>query len=335
MKDSGKRIQNRPAEPAAPALAPRGAQPWLGLENYLIHHLRAFLASLGSLLRTPFASFMTAVVIGVALALPSGFHALLRSVQSLASGWEGDVAQVSLFLKPEIKDDAARNLAWRLRSMDDVAGVRYISPQQAVDEFQRSSGLSDALAYLDENPLPAVLVVKPAEGFAQPEVVHDLVERLQALPEVESTQLDWAWLKRLRALVALADRAMTLVGAVLAVAVLFIVGNTIRLAIENRREEIVITKLVGATDAFIRRPFIYGGIWYGLAGGLIALFIVDGVIWGMSGPVARLAALYKSDFHLGIIGATETVVILLAGSVLGWLGAWLAVGRHLRHIEPT
>lgn len=334
--------QRRAAEASPSAASPgattqaalRGFQPWLGIENYLIHHLRAFFASLGGLLRTPFASLMTAVVIGVALALPSGFHALLLSVQSLASGWEGEVAQVSLFLKPEIKDDAARNLAWRLRSMADVKGVRYISPQQALEEFQRSSGLGDALAYLDENPLPVVLVVKPATGFAQPEIVRGLVRRLQALPEVESTQLDWAWLERLHAVVALADRVMALVGAVLAVAVLFIVGNTIRLAIENRREEIIITKLVGATDAFIRRPFIYGGIWFGLAGGLIALFIVDGVLWGMSGPVARLAALYKSDFQLGMIGGAETLIILLAGALLGWLGAWLAVGRHLRHIEP-
>jgi len=182
--------------------------------------------------------------------------------------------------------------------------------------------------------LPAVLVVKPSQGFARPEVVRGLVQRLQAMPEVESTQLDWAWLERLHALVGLADRAMTLVGAVLAVAVLFIVGNTIRLAIENRREEIIITKLVGATDAFIRRPFIYGGIWYGLAGGFIALMIVDGVLWGMSGPVERLAALYKSNFQLGMIGGAETLAILLVGAFLGWLGAWLAVGRHLRHIEP-
>ena len=278
---------------------------------------------------------MTAAVIGVALALPSGFHALLLNVQSLASGWKGEVAQVSLFLKSDIKEDAARNLAWRLRSMDDVAGVRYISPQQALEEFQRSSGLSDALAYLDENPLPVVLVVKPAVGIAQSEAMHGLVQRLQTLPEVESTQLDWAWLERLQALVALADRLMASVGAVLAVAVLFIVGNTIRLAIENRREEIIITKLVGATDAFIRRPFIYGGIWYGLAGGFIALMIVDGVLWGMSGSVARLASLYKSDFQVGMIGGVETLVILLAGASLGWLGAWLAVGRHLRHIEPS
>jgi len=307
----------------------------VGMRNYFTHHLRACLASLGSLLRAPFASLMTAVVIGVALALPSGFHALLSDVQGLAAGLEGEVAQVSLFLKARVKDDAARSLAWRLRSMDDVAAVRYISPQQALEEFQRNAGVSDALAYLDENPLPAVLVVKPAKNIGDAGRVRGLVQRLEALPEVESAQLDWEWLERLHALVALADRGMALVGAVLAVAVLFIVGNTIRLAIENRRDEIVITKLIGATDAFIRRPFIYGGIWYGLAGGLIALIIVDGILWGMSGPAARLAALYQSGFQLGMLGWAAALSVLLAGAVLGWLGAWLAVGRHLRRIEPA
>lgn len=333
--DSPTRIQEPEPPSASRTAATRGFQPWLSLKNYFVHHLRACLASLGSLLRTPFASLMTAMVIGVALALPSGFHVLLSSVQSLASGWEGEMAQISLFLKPEIKEDAARNLAWRLRSMNDVAGVRYISPQQALEEFQRNSGLSDALAYLDENPLPAVLVVKPGKNFAEPDKVRGLVQRLQALPEVESTQLDWAWLERLHALVALADRGMALAGAVLALAVLFIVGNTIRLAIENRREEIIITKLVGATDAFIRRPFIYGGIWFGLAGGFIALLIVDGVLWGMRGPVARLAALYQSGFRLEMIGWAASLIVLLSGVALGWLGAWLALGKHLRRIEPS
>jgi len=333
--DSPARIQEAEPPSASRNAATRGFQPWLSLKNYFVHHLRACLASLGSLLRTPFASLMTAMVIGVALALPSGFHVLLSSVQSLASGWEGEMAQISLFLKPEIKEDAARNLAWRLRSMNDVAGVRYISPQQALEEFQRNSGLSDALAYLDENPLPAVLVVKPGKNFAEPDKVRGLVQRLQALPEVESTQLDWAWLERLHALVALADRGMALAGAVLALAVLFIVGNTIRLAIENRREEIIITKLVGATDAFIRRPFIYGGIWFGLAGGFIALLIVDGVLWGMRGPVAHLAALYQSGFRLEMIGWAASLIVLLSGVALGWLGAWLALGKHLRRIEPS
>jgi cell division transport system permease protein len=307
----------------------------LGMKNYLTHHLRACFASLGSLLRTPFASLMTAVVIGVALALPSGFHALLTNVQSMAAGLEGEVVQVSLFLKAGVKEDAARNLAWRLRSMDDIAAVRYISPQQALEEFQRNAGVSDALAYLEENPLPTVLVVKPGKNFSDAERVHGLVRRLQALPEVENAQLDWKWLERLHAFVALADRGMALVGAILGVAVLFIVGNTIRLAIENRREEIIITKLIGATDAFIRRPFIYGGIWYGLAGGVIAIIIVDGILLGMNGPTARLAALYQSGFQLSVLGWAAALLVLLVGAILGWLGAWLAVGRHLRRIEPV
>jgi cell division transport system permease protein len=307
----------------------------MAVKNYFTHHLRAALASLGSLVRTPFASLMTAVVVGVALALPGGFHTLLSDAQRLTAGMKGEAAQVSLFLKAEIKDEAARNLAWRLRSMDEVASVRYISPRQALDEFQHNTGISDALAYLDDNPLPAVLVVQPAKTMSDGEPLHALVRRLQALPEVESAEMDWAWLERLQALANLADRGMTLVGAVLAVAVLFIVGNTIRLAIENRREEIVITKLIGATDAFIRRPFIYGGLWYGLAGGLIAVVIVDGILWGMGGPVARLAALYQSGFKLGMLGLSETLAMLGAGTGLGWLGAWLAVGRHLRGVEPV
>jgi len=305
------------------------------MKNYLNNHLRACRASLSALLRAPFASLMTAVVIGVALALPSGLHALLDGAQSVAAGWEGDVSQVSLFLKQGVKEEAAKNLTWRLRATNDVAAVRYISPQQALEEFKHNAGVGDALAFLDENPLPAVLVVKPAKNFTGPEMVRGLVQRLEALPEVESAQLDWAWLERLHAVVALVDRGMLLVGAVLAVAVLFIVGNTIRLAIENRRDEIIITKLMGATNAFIRRPFIYGGVWYGLMGGFIALLIVDGILWGMSGPVARLAALYQSGFQLELLGGEETLTVLAAGAALGWLGAWLAVGRHLRRIEPV
>lgn len=307
----------------------------VSFKNYFGHHLRACVASLGRLARTPFASLMTAVVIGVALALPSGLHTLLGDVQHLAAGMEGEVSQVSLFLKAEVKDEAARSLAWRVRSMDEVAAVRYMSPQQALDEFQHNTGISDALAYLDENPLPAVLVVQPDKGLRDPDLLRGLVRRLEALPEVETAQMDWAWLERLQALVALADRGMTLLGVVLAVAVLFIVGNTIRLAIENRREEIVITKLIGATDAFIRRPFIYGGLWFGLAGGLIAVLIVDGILWGMGGPVARLAVLYQSGFQLAMLGPVETLSVLGAGAGLGWLGAWLAVGRHLRGVEPV
>jgi len=323
-------------DPEAARAAPRKAGPrQRGLENYVIHHLRALFASLGQLARAPLATFMTAAVIGIALALPAGFHALLASVQTVAAGWEGDMAQISLFLKPSIKDDQAAGLAKRLRGMREVADVRYISPQQALAEFEQSSGLRDALAYLNENPLPAVLVVRPAEKYSTPAAAREVLHRFEALTEVDSAQLDLAWLERLHAMVGLAARGVWLLAVVLAVGVLLVVGNTIRLGIQNRRDEIIVTKLLGATDGFIRRPFVYGGMWYGMFGGLIALVVVNGLLLSLSGPTQQLAALYHSGFRLELLGGLASLIVLSVGAALGWLGAWLAVSRHLRDVEPV
>ncbi len=323
-------------EAERPRAAPRKAGPrQRGLENYFTHHLRALFASLGQLVRAPLATLMTAAVIGIALALPAGFHALLASVQTVAAGWQGDMAQISLFLKPSIKEDQAAAMAKRLRAKPEVADVRYISPQQALAEFEQSSGLRDALAYLNENPLPAVLVVRPAEQYGTPAAARELLQRLGAMAEVDSAQLDLAWLERLHAMVGLAVRGVWLLAGVLAVGVLLVVGNTIRLGIQNRREEIIVTKLLGATDGFIRRPFVYGGMWYGLFGGLIALVVVNGLLLSLGGPAQQLAALYHSPFRLELLDGPASLMVLGAGAVLGWLGAWLAVSRHLRDVEPV
>ncbi|MEK7322503.1 MAG: permease-like cell division protein FtsX [Pseudomonadota bacterium] len=331
-----KRRDGQGQESEAARAAPRKTGPrQRGLENYLTHHLRALFASLGQLVRTPLATLMIAAVIGIALALPAGFHALLASVQTVAAGWEGDMAQISLFLKPTIKEDQAAALAKRLRGMREVTAVRYISPQQALAEFELSSGLRDALAYLNENPLPAVLVVRPAEQYSTPSAARDLLHRLEAMTEVDSAQLDLAWLERLHAMVGLAVRGVWLLAGVLAVGVLLVVGNTIRLGIQNRREEIVVIKLLGATDGFIRRPFVYGGMWYGLFGGVIALLVVNGLLLSLAGPAQQLAALYHSGFRLELLGGLACVIVLGAGAALGWLGAWLAVSRHLRDVEPV
>ncbi len=322
----------RPAPPPNRRASPRRAR---SMASYFTNHLRAFFASLGQLLRTPLPTLMTATVIGIALALPAGFHAVLSSVQTVAAGWEGDMAQISLFLKPSVKEVQAGKLADRMRAMSEVAEVHYISPQEALAEFEQSSGLRDALAYLNENPLPGVLVVRPAAQFAEPAAARGLLRRFEAMTEVDSAQLDLAWLERLHAMVGLAARGVWLLAGVLSLAVLLIVGNTIRLGIQNRREEIVVTKLIGATDGFIRRPFVYGGMWYGLFGGVIALVVVNGLLLSLSGPARQLAALYHSNFRLELLGGAATLGVLTAGALLGWLGAWLAVGRHLRRIEPV
>jgi len=321
----------------APRPAAKQARPrWrLTIENYFTHHARALLASLGQLLRAPLATLMTAAVIGIALALPAAFHALLKSVESVTSGWQGDMAQISLFLKPSLKDDQAAALAGRVRALPEVASVRYISPQQALQEFEQSSGLRDALAYLNENPLPGVLVVRPDEQHGDPAAARTLLARLEKMNEVDSAQLDLAWLERLHALVGLATRGVWLLAGVLALAVLLIIGNTIRLGIQNRRDEIVVTKLLGGTDGFIRRPFVYGGIWYGLFGGLIALVVVNGLLLSLSGPAQQVATLYHSAFRLELLDGGASLIILLSAMGLGSLGAWLAVSRHLRRIEPV
>lgn len=301
---------------------------------YFTHHLWVMVSSLGVLWRTPFATFMTAAVIGIALALPAGLHVLLQNMQKLSTGWEG-TAQMSLFLKQDISADKAHALANKLRSWKGVAEVRYISRQQALDEFRKSSGFGDALDSLDENPLPDVLVIQPTREAAKPAQMELLLTKAKALASVDLAQLDMDWVRRLNGIIELGKRGVLLLAGLLAMAILLVVGNTIRLTILNRRDEIVITKLIGATNAFIRRPFLYTGFWYGFMGAVLAWLLVGILLWLLSDPVNHLSFLYNSQFSLGGLDLETTAILLGSGILLGLLGSWLAVGRHLQAIEPT
>jgi cell division transport system permease protein len=289
--------------------------------------------SLGRLVRSPFATFMTTAVIGIALALPTGLHVLLDNLQRAGGGFT-DTAQISLFLKPHVDEDRALALADRLRQRSDIATVQYISPDQALEEFQSQSGFGEVLDHLSHNPLPGVLVLQPVLSGEDPGIAAKIVAGLKQLPEVDVAQLDMQWLQRLFAILSTVQRGVLIIAVLLGVAVLLIVGNTIRLAIENRRDEIVITKLIGATNAFIRRPFLYSGIWYGLFGGVLALLLVDTSILLLQEPVARLTGLYGSNYHLGLLDAGLSGTVLGGGILLGLVGSWIAVGRHLSRIEP-
>jgi cell division transport system permease protein len=303
------------------------------LASYFVHHLQAFFYSLGSMWRNPFSSFMTLAVIGIALALPSGLHVILKNVQGISSGWE-DAAQISLFLKTGIAEEQAKKMVKSLEAMPEITSVKYLSPTDALEEFRQLSGFGDALNALDENPLPTLLIVQPATEFTAPARVGHLLDRLRDYNEVDVAQLDMEWIKRLYALMEIGKRGVLVLAALLALAVLLIIGNTIRLAIQNRRDEIEVQKLIGATDAFIRRPFLYTGIWYGLLGAIIAWLLVAISLWLLNGPVQQLSLLYDSNFELGALGLTASVTLLTAGMILGLLGAWAAVGKHLREIEP-
>jgi len=215
---------------------------------------------------------------------------------------------------------------------DELSAVELISKDQGLLEFRRTTGLDDVLKYLSDNPLPTVIVVLPRDSAAT--TLPLLRERLSALPEVEEAVLDMAWVQRLSALVSLSERGVLVFGTLLALAVLMVVGNTIRLLIENRRDEIVVAKLVGATDAWVRRPFLYTGAWFGLLGGLIAWVLVQISLLLLSQPVDQLAKLYDSQFEVTGLGFVGSLLMILVSILLGLLGAWLAVGRHLKEVEP-
>ncbi len=304
------------------------------LVSWLLRHLQVFFFTLGQLSRSPLGSAMTASVIGIALALPAGLYVLLENAQSMSRGWDG-TAQISLFLRGDVSDQEAVDLADRIGSMTEVSKTRVITREQALAEFQEMSGFGNALQALEANPLPSVIVVQPAVGHADSQAVQQLVNRLGSQSQVDIAQFDLQWVRRLYALMEIVQRGVLVLAGLLSLAVLLIVGNTVRLGIENRREEIEVAKLVGATDAFIRRPFLYTGFWYGLVGGLLALLLVGSSLELLREPVRQLALLYYSDFSLlGLEGSASTVLVG-SGALLGLGGSWVAVGRHLGSIEPS
>jgi len=300
--------------------------------NWLARHAQVALGSVGALARKPLGSLMTIAVLGIALALPAGLMVMLGNLQQVVSTWEGP-ASISLFLKLDIDDRQAEDLHRRIEALPEVGSAQLVSRHQALAEFREYSGFGDALDALDSNPLPALLLIKPAaEG--DPGAAQKLTDKLGELPEAELAQLDRQWVERLHGITEIARRGVWLIAGLLTLGVLLIIGNTIRLEIQGRRDEIVIAKLVGATDGFVRRPFLYQGLWLGLLGGLVAWTLVASAVVTLDPPISRLANLYHSGFRLLGPGLLESATLLAAGALTGLVGAWLAVGRHLSAIEP-
>lgn len=304
------------------------------IKNYFLRHIQVMFYSIGQLSRTPFSSLMTCAVIGIALALPSTFFTLLNNVQTLSLGWDGN-AQISLFMKYDISNSDAQKLATKLRMRPEIKTTDFISREQALEEFRTHSGFGEVLDVLEKNPLPAVIVVTPASSLDTPDRIESLLSSLKNMREVDLAQLDLEWVKRLHALLETGQRGITILAILLGLSVLLVVGNTIRLSIENRRNEIIVTKLIGGTNRFIRRPFLYTGIWYGLIGGMLAWSAVFITMMLLKAPINRLADLYYSQFTLALPDFGNAVFLLFVGALLGLAGSWIAVGRHLQDIEPT
>jgi len=301
---------------------------------WFMRHLQTGIGSLGRLAQHKLATTLTILVIGIALALPACLHLLVANAQIATGNWNRAV-DLTVFLKRPTSAEEARRPAERIRQRRDVAEVQLILADEALKEFRRGSGFGDAIDALNENPLPHTIVVRPAAAYTNTANLQSLAADVRALPSVEVVQLDTAWVNRLNAILEAFQRGLILAAAVLGLGVMVIVGNTIRLDIQNRRDEIEVTKLVGGSDAFVRRPFLYNGFWYGLGGAATAWVITLVALAVLREPISRLAGLYGSSFELGALGPEATAILLGSGIALGWLGSYIAATRHLRKIEPT
>ncbi len=302
------------------------------LRGWILAHLQAFFFSLGHFSRSPGNSLMTASVIGISIALPAGLYTVVDNVHQLTGAW-GLSKQVSVYLRAGLPAATATRLAKDLRTWPGILDVDLITPRQALAEYRRATGDGHILDLLDENPMPAVLLLTPVPSGRDGADITRLHQRLAALPDVDIVQSDVQWVRRLNAILAIVQRAILIIAAVLALAVVLIVGNTIRLAISQRRDEIEIGRLFGATNAFIRRPFLYSGLFYGLAGALIAWMLITLGLVLLRAPVAELIRLYQGHFELQGLGIGAILVLMLTGAILGLGGSWIAVHRYLRQLD--
>jgi cell division transport system permease protein len=303
------------------------------LSNWFARHGHALLSSAGHLMRHGVPTLLTVGVMGVALSLPLALNVLVRNVRD-ATGDFSEAVGLSVYFKTDVSAQKVQQLVKTAADRAGVASVTLVTAAQALEEFRAQSGFGAALDALTDNPLPNVLTIRPTPYSSTPERLDALRGYFASWPEVDSVQLDRDWVLRFSAILELLRRTVLITAALLGTGVVAVVGNTIRLEILNRRAEIEVTKLVGGTNGFVRRPFLYAGVLYGSAAGAIAWGVVALAGLSLSPAAARLASAYGSHFVLRGPDARELGLLLAAGVVLGWLGAWIAAARQLASIEP-
>jgi len=306
----------------------RPARPNSRLGTWFDHHVYSLVASIGRMLRKPWATALTIGVMAVAITLPLGLWAALGNVERF-TGTVEQSRQISLFLKPQVTLDRARALAEELRGRGDIATLDLRTPEQGMDELRRSSGLGEAISAVDGNPLPSVLIVTPKGDETT------LADSLRTLPDVDVVQHDAAWRQRLDQWLRFGVRLAWVLAALLGIGALLVVGNTVRLDIQSRRDEIAVLQQLGATDGFIRRPFLYLGLSYGLVAGVLALALLTAADHALREPLAALAQSYGSQFALHGFDLRDAIAIVIGSGLLGWIGAGLVTGHYLRQTRPT
>ena len=301
------------------------------LNTWLAQHARAAIFSLEQIYKNPIGSVLTMAVIGVSLSLPAGLYLLLDNAGRVITNWGGSM-QITLFLNPQLTNQQIDTLTTTLRQNKFIDNIKMIDANAALTEYKQYSGFNEALTALDKNPLPTVILLNPARETIASGEGEQLLQYLQTLDAVETAQFDRQWANRLFALVEIFQRVIIILSTLLAFAVLLIIGNTIRLAIFNRRAEIEINKLFGATDAFIQRPFLYSGFIHGIGGSMMAWILLIASIKLLEEPAAKLSGLYASNFQLLNLGSGEVLALIATGGFLGLLGSWFAVQRNFKAI---
>lgn len=301
------------------------------LSIYFYHHSHAFRQGLRHLSKNPLSSLLTIAVLSITLVLPSGLLLILSNGKTLTQQMKTG-ASISVYVQPTATKAQIQTLQTDIKAIDNLSQVDYVSADDGLKMFGERTGLSNILDTIGKNPLPAVFIVMPRNQ--DPALLNKMVTQLNALPNVATVKLDLQWVERLSALIQLLQRFTYGLAFVLGLAVLLIVGNTIRLAVQHYHQEIEVIKLVGGTDRFIRRPFLYSGLLYGLASGLFAAVIISFFVDWLQGPIANLATLYNSQFKLQGFNFEDVLTLLVISITLGFFGSWLAVAGKLQKIQP-
>jgi cell division transport system permease protein len=341
IQDRDKRFQNRAKlkakqreklKASAPQTKKAGGNFQDRLNAYFAFHAQALFSSLGRLLATPFTSIMTTMVLAVAIAAATGFYILWLNVAQLTGNLESS-NQISLFLKQEVDDKQGKELQAQLQQNPRVESVKLLTKDNSLAEFKSFSGFAEAIDALETNPLPTVIEVLPKNSLDNNENLQQLLTEFQRLPEVDIAQLDMQWVRKLQSMVELIKSGMLLLNFGLSFAILFVMGNTIRLELEGRREEVLISKLVGATYSFIKRPYLYTGFWFGFFAGVVAWLMVTFMMLILKQPIENLFVLYEKSYSVVFLDFFESLSVLFISAMLGVLGAWLVLYYQLKQMK--
>lgn len=303
------------------------------IQQLLSLHGQALVSSIDFLCRKPIANMTTVLVIAIALALPALFWVCADNLRLLTKEWQHN-GHISIYLKPNTPDAEQKQTLANILATAGVGQATLKSSNQGLDELVKQEGMQDIMHYLPENPLPSVIDVLPAVSIDSPAKLDLLARQLELINSVDMVKLDMEWIRRLHVMLDFAARGAQILFSLLALAVVLIIGNTLRLAIQSRQEEIQILKLIGATNPYILRPFLYSGIWYGLLGALVAVFLVNIFILSLRSAMNQLLVMYQMHSPLSGLSLRQILLLVLVAVILGWLGACLSVRRQLAAIEP-